>query len=134
LLEERERGGHTIEKHVGKTPEWLLAAARGDRRVLGIVEHARSRWGAFPSLEAANRLVNAALSQNQQLVEIVASGRLQRDLITAQFSSRTGIEAYAPSIRAQHYIRDTYGVGVVIVHDPRSRNGFTVQTAYPRQD
>jgi hypothetical protein len=102
--------------------------------VLGIVERARRRWGSFPSLEAANRLVNSALAQNQQLVEMVASGRLQREFITAQFSSRTGIEAYAPSIRAQHYIRDTYGVGVVIVHDPRSRNGFTVQTAYPRQD
>jgi hypothetical protein len=85
-------------------------------------------------LDAANRLVNAALAQNQQRVDLVASGKVEKDFVTAQFSSTTGVEAYAPGIRAQYYIRDTHGVGVVIVHDPRARNGFSVQSAYPRND
>ena len=36
--------------------------------------------------------------------------------------------------RAQAQMRDTYGVGVIIVHDPRTRNGFRVLTAYPRNE
>jgi hypothetical protein len=134
LLEEELLGGHTISKHVGKTPEYLVDSILRDRGQVGIVEYARKRWGSFPSLEAANKLVNSTLAQNQAIVDQVARGSLSRAFVTAQFDARTGIEAYAPSPRAQPYVRDTYGVGVEIRADRSSSRGFRVHSAYPRND
>ncbi|WP_274531968.1 hypothetical protein [Nitratireductor pacificus] len=34
----------------------------------------------------------------------------------------------------QPYLRDTYGVGVYIVHDDKVRKGLRVHTAYPRNE
>ena len=134
LLEEELLGGHTISKHVGKTPEYLVDSILRDRGQVGIVEYARKRWGSFPSLEAANKLVNSTLAQNQAIVDQVARGSLSRAFVTAQFDARTGLEAYAPSPRAQPYVRDTYGVGVEIRADRSSSRGFRVHSAYPRND
>jgi hypothetical protein len=92
------------------------------------------RQGSFPSLDAANRLVNATLSRNRATVEEVVNGTLRRAFLTTIFSSQTGIEAFRSSSRSQPYIRDTFGVGVYIVHDPNSGKGFRVVTAYPRND
>jgi hypothetical protein len=134
LLAEEQLGGHTISKHVGKSPEYLLDSILRDRGEVGILEYARRRWGSFPSLEAANKLVNSTLSQNEAIVERVASGRISRAFLTAQFGSQTGIEAYASGPRAQPYVRDTYGVGVEIRADRRAIRGFRVHSAYPRND
>jgi hypothetical protein len=65
---------------------------------------------------------------------LVASGAVQKDFVTAVFASPTGIEAYARNVREEPRIRDTTGVGVSIAHDPRSKNGFTVISSYPRND
>jgi CDI toxin RNase A-like protein len=78
--------------------------------------------------------VNATLARNPAVVEKVASGLSTRELVTAIFASKTGIEAYRPSEHAEPYLRDTYGVGVVIVHDPSSAKGYLILTAYPRND
>lgn len=134
LLEEEQNGGHTIAAHVGKSAQHLLARVRAGRAFFGFATVALRRDGSFPSLEAANKLVNATIAQNQSVVELVASGILDEEFITATFPSRTGIEAYRPGERASPYLRDTYGVGVVIVHDPNASNGFRVITAYPRND
>jgi hypothetical protein len=127
--------GHTIQDHVGRSPESLLARVRGERYlgIFGTV--ARYRDGSFPSIQAANKLVNSTLSRNKAVVDAIASGAIaEKTLITAIFSSKTGIEAFRKSEYEQPYLRDTHGVGVVIVHDPGSRTGYRVLTAYPRND
>jgi HK97 family phage portal protein len=133
LLEEEERGGHSVAKHVGKNPAQLLATAvqlqasllaAGSRNIPVHV-------GTFPSLEAADRLVSSALAQNRALVEEVASGRMGGDFIVTRFGSPTGSEAFAHSLRSVPYIRATHAVGVLIRHDPSAANGFAVVAAYP---
>ena len=57
ILEEDALGGHTREKHVAKTEEYLKARLLGSRiNLLGIVTIGEKRAGSFPSLEAANIL------------------------------------------------------------------------------
>ncbi len=135
---EGRNGAHPITEHVGKDDAYLLARVRGERGPYLI----RKRVGSFPSLEAANKLVSATLAStergkgqalsNRERVELVARGEVGGDFITLEFSKQTGREAFAPSELAEPYLRDTYGVGVVIVHDETSKTGFTVFNAYPR--
>jgi hypothetical protein len=132
LHEERELGGHAIERHVGKSPESLLTHVR--REVARVDETGLTRdlrAGSFPSVEAANKLVNTTLAQNQDKLERVRSGLSPREQLDAQFGSITGYEAYARTEHSQPYMRATYGVRVVIVRDRRSAKGYRVDTAFP---
>ena len=136
LLEEEggRHGGHTITVHAGRSPQSLLSRVRGDR-IRGVTHSTyRKRDGSFPSVAAANRLVNSALAQNSFIVAQVANGSQRRAFLVARFASATGIEAYAPTEHSIPYLRTTYGVAVEIVHDPNAPNGFRVVTAYPRND
>lgn len=90
------------------------------------------RDGSFPSLEAANKLVNATIARNPDKVDKVVNGFSGKENLDAVFGSPTGSEAYAVSARAQPYIRPTYGVRVVIVPDRTSARGYRVETAFPR--
>jgi hypothetical protein len=128
LHEHEKRGGHTIAEHVGRSDSYLLARARGERGPVAI----RRRVGSFPSLEAATKLVSSTLAKNQDIVDRVASGELDDAFITAEFDTKTGREAYAPTEYSEVYLRDTHGVAVLIVHDDTVERGFTIWTAYPR--
>ncbi|MBI2713633.1 MAG: hypothetical protein HYX37_04165 [Rhizobiales bacterium] len=135
LAEEERRGGHTLRDHVGKTDEELMAVMRTDRGDAGIFGYVRQRQGSFESQESANDFVNRTLEQNKSLVDEVASGNKEKDFATARFGYITGREAYRPPNEyAQPYLRNTYGVGVGIIHDPSSVRGYRVYTAYPRND
>jgi hypothetical protein len=65
-------------------------------------------------------------------VEKVARGEKLRDFVTAEFGAQTGRESFAPSEYADPYLRDTYGVGVSIIHDPTNKDGYTIISSYPR--
>jgi hypothetical protein len=70
LVEEEKRGGHAIERHVGKSEAYLLASVRKaaeDAQRNGFAEGLRV--GSFSSLEAANKLVNSTVSKNQAKVD-----------------------------------------------------------------
>ena len=136
LAEEAARGGHTHTDHVGKSPELLIAHVRQESaKFIGLdVPANRIRAGSYPSIEAATKLTNATLAQNLDKVGRVASGELKRDFVVGVFSSAPGVEAYARNVREQPRIRVTTGVGISLVHDPRSKNGFTIISSYPRND
>jgi hypothetical protein len=133
LLEEEQRGGHTIAQHVGKSSQFLssiitdqeIRSQRHGDLAQGLKE------GSFTSLEAANKLVNSTVASNQTEVNLVASGLLPMAIVDAKFSSPTGYEAFAKTERSTPYIRDTYGVRVIIVRDPSSPRGYRVLTAFP---
>ena len=131
ILEEDQRGGHTYEKHVGKSQEYLLNRVRTEKIRIGMVEIGIYRAGSFPSVEAANNLTSATLSQNQSIVEKIASGELGGAVVDGSFNSLTGYEAYKSRVNSAPYIRDTVDVETIIKHDKTSPNGLTVVTSFP---
>ncbi|MCJ2073741.1 hypothetical protein MKK75_33955 [Methylobacterium sp. J-030] len=88
------------------------------------------RDGSFDSLEAANDFVNRTLEINARKVDEVASGDEPNAYFTTRFGYRTGREAYSTKDEVM-YMRNTYGVVIFIVRDPRSPRGYRVQSAFP---
>ncbi|WP_170162551.1 RNase A-like domain-containing protein [Methylocystis hirsuta] len=136
-LAEEERGlhdGHTIRDHVGKSDENLKQRSARTRISFGLFRMWKPRIGTFPSVIAANKLVNSTLSRSSALVEEVASGRVSAATLEAWFLTPTGKEAYAPKFNSSAIIRDTFGVRVLITHVAGSKRGFKVFTAFPIND
>jgi Bacterial CdiA-CT RNAse A domain len=131
LLDEEARGGHTIKRHVGKSDIHLLDRVRTEKIRAGIFTIGLKRAGTFPSVEAAEKLVNLSISRNQDAVDRILSGTSQQEYIEEMFPSPTGREAYRKSDQSQPYMRDTYGVALWLGRDPSSPNGYIVRTAYP---
>lgn len=129
-------GGHTIALHVGKSEAFLVGSVSTPRGRTLFLSQYRWRHGTFPSLEAAQKLTNANLAGNVDVVNEVSSGRLRRAFITSDFESITGFEAYRTTRRASSPIqlRQTFGVGTVIEHAPDMPDGFIIITSYPRID
>lgn len=117
---------HTIALHVGKSRGFLMAQMQAISN--GNFSAYRTRHSTFPSLEAANALVSATLSQGRE----VSPGVFYRE-----FDRPTGTAAVrrdmVPLFRPQGRIRfeDAYGVLVVTRPNPDMPGGFHVQTAYP---
>ena len=124
-------GGHTIREHVNRSREYLMRVAENSKWQFGTRRGWQDRVGSFPSLAAANKLVNSTLAQNASIVDEVATGRVDHATAQSWFGSPTGYESYKPSFGSQATIRDTFGVLVVMKHDPRSSRGFRIITAYP---
>ncbi len=133
LLEEEQRGGHTIEKHVGKSENFLIDRVLNEVYRAGMFTIGLKQAGSFPSLEAADKLVNSTLSANQPIVDKVASGEIKGTTsIEKDFGSITGYEAYRNNDRSQPAMRRTTAVEMWIRHDSASPNGVLVVTAYPK--
>jgi hypothetical protein len=135
LDEEEERGGHAIRTHVEKSNDELLDVLREDWRRWSSGEYEFTLYkpaqGSFFDLSTANDFVNQVLRDNKELVDKVAEGELDEATLNKRFGYVTGKEAYRPTGDSKPYIRNTYGVLVVIRHDDRAERGFTVRTAYP---
>jgi len=136
LAEHEAAGGHTIELHVGKSEAFLIGMVTVPQARTLFYTVYRWRHGSFSSPAAAERLTNANLSRNADIVNAVATGRLEDAFITSTFSSITGQEAYRLTRRASSPIRlrTTYGVGTYIRHAPDMPNGFIIITSYPRDE
>jgi hypothetical protein len=134
LVEEEEPNGfgHTIGKHVGKSPTELIEQLQEDNFRIGTVELVRIREGSFDSIESANDLVNRTLLLNEGEVDRVASGQIQGQYIQFDFGFTTGYEMWVPPSDTTPEMRKTTGVGIYISYDPGSPRGFRVMTAFPR--
>lgn len=132
LRAEEQSGGHSIAEHVAKSEAYLLARVRRealDAERRGFAEGLRV--GSFLSLQAAEKLVNSTLADNGVAIESVIRGISSGAILTKEFGSITGYEAYAPTERSQPYIRSTTGVTVVILRDVTRAQGFRVRSAFP---
>jgi hypothetical protein len=129
LRVEEGRGGHTLGRHIGKTDDELFARLAKERAA----DLPRRRFGSFDSIETANRLVNQVIDLNKNVVDQVASGKLDSEYFMQNLGEKTGREAYATQ-EGVMYMRDTYCVGLLILHDPNRKRGFRVRTAFPRND
>ncbi len=111
--------GHSIRDHVGKTDNQLRDRIRDSYEEHGWLWVERdTRAGSFPSIHAANKLVNSVIARNFRTVEDVISGRITRRIrFDASFESATGREAYSldPWKRnATIFFRDTFGGDVPV--------------------
>jgi outer membrane protein TolC len=87
--------------------------------------------GTFVDVRSANDLINQTLQANSALVDRVAAGEVSEATLEHRFGYRTGKEAFRPDVDADPYIRSTYGVRIVIRHDPQRKTGYRLLTAYP---
>lgn len=140
LLEEEAEGGHTFERHVGKTEQYLIARVAGSRvNIPFIGTLGERRAGSFVSLEAAAKLVNSTLSDplNRAKVDAFVRGDFLYSLpvlyLFKDFESRTGYEAYTRGDR-QPQIRSTYSVRVRLVRRAAIPKGYMVDSAWPENN
>jgi hypothetical protein len=141
ILEEDASGGHTFERHVGKTEEYLKARVLENRVNIPHLNWSggEARAGSFPSLEAANKLVNATLSDpiNREKVNAFARGDFWYSLPVLQlfktFEQPTGYEAYARANR-QPVIRPTYSVRVRLWRSSSVSRGYYINSAWPENN
>jgi hypothetical protein len=134
-LREEEVHGHTLADHVGKSDLEIEAEFKRRGYDAPFVSFVPMRLGSFESVESANDLVNRTLERNKATVDMVASGELQDAFVKTRFGFITGREIFRPDPNeTYYYFRNTYGVGVYIIHDPSSGRGYRVNTAYPRND
>lgn len=102
------------------------AAPRSER----VGQVARGEIGIRRNVPVDARLARRpAVRPSPSLVDAVASGELESKGLERIFG--TGKEAFRPSGNAEPYIRPTYGVRVVIHHDPNSDRGYLLRTAFP---
>jgi hypothetical protein len=138
LAEEEDLGGHLLRRHTDRTDTSLIDRLNTDyQRVqtgnLEITDFATAE-GTFLSREQATDLVSQVLKQNTDEVDKVAAGKINQAKLEGRFDFVTGKEAFRPNGDSDPYIRDTYGVRVIIRHDMRSWRGYRVHTAYPIND
>lgn len=136
ILDEDALGGHTFERHVGKSDDYLIARVVGSRtNVAGIFGFGERRAGSFTSLEAANKLINSTIARNSDKADAFVSARFPFSLpvvyLVADFDSPTGYEAHARNHRVQPRMRPTYGVTVRILRTDKSEKGYFVDSAWP---
>jgi HK97 family phage portal protein len=133
LREEERLGGHAIVEHVGANPKYLVERVQNEaEKAIDSGNDFRGfAVGSFTSMQAATKLVNSVVSNNPETLEQVVAGKLPIGVLSSWFSQPTGYEAYLPRYNAQPYMRDTYGVQVIILRDKRATKGFRVQSAYP---
>lgn len=131
LEEEERRGGHTIREHVGKTDQELLSAAGEERHRADVEAGAAVGRGSFDSKISANDFVNRVLQHNTSAIDLVAAGTVPRVKIDERFGYVTGKEAVWNDPATFPYMRKTYYVRVIVVHDSRVPSGYRVLTAFP---
>lgn len=129
--EEGYEGGHTLFRHVGKTPEDLAARVAWESSRSDRVSRKGWRAGTFPSLASANDLVGRTLQANPAIVAVVGAGVLPNAPIRHNFVISTGFEAFLETKVGPVRFRETTGVLVYIVHDNYVLVGFRIHTAYP---
>lgn len=90
--------------------------------------------GSFDARESANNFVNRILEDNKAAVDLVAQGKQPEETINQRFGFVTGKEAVWTNPQGAPYMRKTFAVRVIIVHDPRLPKGYRVKTAFPIND
>jgi Bacterial CdiA-CT RNAse A domain len=130
ILEDEPRFQH-IKEHFERNDADLLNQLRKNYYRGLTLYGFQPAEGSFTDVRSANDLINQTLQANSALVDRVAAGEVLEETLEHRFGYRTGKEAFRPDVDADPNIRSTYGVRVVIRHDPQRRNGYRLITAFP---
>lgn len=114
-------GGHTLERHVGRSDESLLQRLADDQGI--------SASSSFPDREAAERIISDTMARNQADIDAFANGSGGPVLVLNEsFPTPTGRSV----ARGSTDVQDVNGVRIVLRRDPSSPTGYRVQTAFPQ--
>jgi hypothetical protein len=119
LVAHERSGGHTLSKHVGRTPEELALRFKERRRP----EFAST----FDDVASAERLLDRVLNREARHVEEWARGNSPRLLLETTLGERTGI-----SMTRSGDLLEARGVTVVLVRDAGMPDGYRILTAFPK--
>jgi hypothetical protein len=131
VLEDEPRFDHINNKHIARSDSELLDRLRGSYYRGVTLYGFQPAEGSFSDVRSGNDLINQTLQANSALVDQVAAGQVLEATLEHRLGYPTGKEAFRPDVDADPYIRKTYGVRVVIRHDPQSRRGYRLVTAFP---
>ena len=119
LKKHEERGGHTLERHVGKDETWLRARLAQDPQL--------SRASSFPDVGTAEKVIVATVNANKERVgEWLRTGRVGARL-TLDFEGQQKI-GIGVSRRSQQAF-DCFRARVVL--QSLKGNEYFILTAYP---
>ena len=114
-----EVGGHLIERHVGKSEEWLVDRVRNDNI---------SAASSFRDLGEAEHFVAATLSEHQDRIDAWVDGQGgNRLVVDASFDASTGISVK----RGDSSAEDVFSVRLVLERSDRLDTGYRIVTGYP---
>jgi hypothetical protein len=97
------------------------------------------RAGTFPSLEAANKLINSTLAEplNKEKIKAFSEQQLLYSLpwlfVFKTFEAPTGYEVYARGRQAPRR-RATYGVTIQLRRTDKSERGYYIHSAWPMNE
>lgn len=139
LVKEEARGGHAIEKHVGKSEQALRERLVNGFAHVGNIQAGDRAVGTFNNLQEATYYVNQTIERNLETVDLVRSGKARQAIIFAYFSKPVGFQIFISKIGYDWTLEPYFqtekrlvnGLLVKIVRDSGNNNGFRVVTAYP---
>ncbi|MFD7258109.1 RNase A-like domain-containing protein [Streptomyces sp. NPDC059874] len=134
-------GGHTLDKHVGKTDEQLLQRHRDESKPSGKLELMST--SSFADFESAQKYTQYNIRKNTteiqdwlknpppsppsktfQVPSVPMEGPLQGNAVTGRTSERLDATTAGP-------VRDAHGVSTRIKYDPNLNPPFVVVTSMP---
>ena len=116
-----EAGGHLIERHVGKSEQWLLDRVSRDNI---------SAASSFRDLPEAERFVSATIADHQARVDAWADGSGgNRLVIDTTFDASTGISVSRGDTSAV----DVFSVRLVLERSNQLDIGYRIVTGYPNK-
>lgn len=114
-----EVGGHLIERHVGKSEEWLVDRVRRENV---------SAASSFRDLAEAEHFVAATLAEHQERIDAWLDGQGgNRLVVDARFDASTGISV----ARGDSSAEDVFSVRLVLERSDRLDTGYRIVTGYP---
>ena len=119
LRAHEDAGGHLIERHVGKSEEWLVDRVRRDNI---------SAASSFRDLGEAEHFVAATLAEHQDRIDAWVDGKGgNRLVVDASFDASTGISVKRGEANAE----DVFSVRLVLERSDRLDTGYRIVTGYP---
>jgi hypothetical protein len=127
LLSEELRGGHTLEKHVGKTPAWLDSRLSQDPIIPGA--------STYRNLDEATAVTQQVLDLNRSQIAAWIADPAAGRITVASMSRPITSPSYKPigTVVDRRLSVPVPGNGarVVLQKNPGAPTGFTVITSFP---
>ncbi|HIY72066.1 MAG TPA: hypothetical protein H9827_11440 [Candidatus Luteimonas excrementigallinarum] len=119
LQAHEDAGGHLIDRHVGKSEQWLVDRVRNDNI---------SAASSFRDLPEAEYFVAQTLAEHGGDIEAWLDGKGgNRLVIDSRFDATTGISV----ARGQDHAEDVFSVRLVLERSDRLDIGYRIITGYP---